>query len=127
MQLDEGLISLRQLKMMSPWKQIVLLSITGCLAGKMLELGLSRRLSEYIVAGDATTSSVLSLLCIFIKNELRLNTLLLIINSANVLPQRRVLQDCTFATPRRAAGFVFLFTSCPDHYHNPRKEFRPAS
>eukprot|EP00066_Takifugu_rubripes_P007930 XP_003973785.2 PREDICTED: contactin-3-like [Takifugu rubripes] len=32
MQLDERLISLRQLKMMSPWKQIVLLSITGCLA-----------------------------------------------------------------------------------------------
>lgn len=125
MQLDEGLISLRQLKMMSPWKQIVLLSITGCLAGKILELGLSRRLSECIVAGDVTASSVLFLLCIFIRNDLGLNTLLLIIKSMNV--QRRVLQDCTFATPQRAAGFVFLFTACPDHYQDPCKEFRPAS
>lgn len=35
--MDESLISPWQLKMMSPWKQIVLLSITGCLAGKILE------------------------------------------------------------------------------------------
>lgn len=52
MQLDEGLFSLRQLKMMSPWKQIVLLSITGCLAGKILELELYLWLSEYIVTVD---------------------------------------------------------------------------
>lgn len=52
MQLDEGLSSLRKLKMMSPWKQIVLLSITGCLAGKILELGLYLRLSEYVVTVD---------------------------------------------------------------------------
>lgn len=33
--LDESLNSPQQLKMMLPWKQIVLLSITGCLAGKI--------------------------------------------------------------------------------------------
>lgn len=69
MQLDERLISLRQLKMMSPWKQIVLLSITGCLAGKILEPGLYWCLSEYIVTVDVTTSSLLSLPCIFINNQ----------------------------------------------------------
>lgn len=68
MQLDERLISLRQLKMMSPWKQIVLLSITGCLAGKILELGLYWCLGEYIVTVAVTTSSLLSLSCIFINN-----------------------------------------------------------
>lgn len=52
MQLDQGRFSLGQLKMMSPWKQIVLLSITGCLAGKILELRLYLWLSEYIVTVD---------------------------------------------------------------------------
>lgn len=65
MQLDEGLFSLQQLKMMSPWKQIVLLSITGCLAGKILELGLYLRLSEYIVTVDICPNKfVFSVMCI---------------------------------------------------------------
>lgn len=121
MQLDERLISLRQLKMMSPWKQIVLLSITGCLAGKILERGLYWCLSEYIVTVDVTTSSLLSLSCIFINNQPKCAA-----TRTYPVSHHHVLQGCQFATPQRATGLLFLFTARPDHYQNPCKEFSPA-
>lgn len=62
-QLDESLISPRQLKMMSPWKQIVLLSITGCLAGKILYHILYLSLGAFVVMVYVIRTSLRINLC----------------------------------------------------------------
>lgn len=63
-QLDESLISPRQLKMMSPWKQIVLLSITGCLAGKILYHILYLSVGAFVVMVYVMTTSLRVNLCV---------------------------------------------------------------